>query len=84
MKNAILWINKVFGNNREQEVINAWQRVFDSNNPDVKIILLDLQTYCLAGRTSFVAGDPHQTSFNEGARDVYLHIQDMINLKTIN
>jgi hypothetical protein len=27
-----------------------------------------------------VAGDPHQTAFNEGARDVFLHVAEMCGL----
>jgi hypothetical protein len=30
--------------------------------------------------TSFVPGDPHQTAFNEGRRDLYLHACELANL----
>ena len=45
-------------------------------------ILVDLARYCRVGQSSFVAGDPHQTAFNEGARDVFLHITELCGLKS--
>ena len=45
-----------------------------------RLILDDLARYCRVGATSFVAGDPHQTAFNEGSRDAFLHVIEMIGL----
>jgi len=42
--------------------------------------LLDLAKYCNVSTTSFVAGDPHQTALNEGRRDTFNHIAEMLGL----
>jgi hypothetical protein len=54
--------------------------VFGAGGDDGRRVLEDLARYCRFGATSFVAGDPHETAFNEGARDVFLHIVEMAGL----
>lgn len=49
--------------------------------PEGKLMLRDLAAYCRVGASSFVAGDPHQTAFNEGTRDVFLHVAEMAGVR---
>lgn len=58
-----------------EETIKAYKRLFTTE--DGKLILADLKDSLNDG-TSFVPGEPHGTSFNEGARSVYLGILDML------
>ena len=44
-------------------------------------VLRDLAAYASVNTSSFAPGDPHQTAFNEGRRDVYNHICAMAGLK---
>ncbi len=46
-----------------------------------RIILKDLAHYCHFNQTSFMPNMPEYTAFNEGARDVFLHILEMMNVK---
>lgn len=48
----------------------AYRRVFESE--DGKIILRHLARAGFLNRSTFVAGDPHQTSLNEGSRRLVL------------
>ena len=57
------------------ELCAVYQKLFDS--PLGKTVLEDLRK-SYDDRTSFVAGDPHGTSFKEGQRSVYLDIVVMI------
>jgi len=44
-----------------------------------KKILTDLESRCNWRGSSYVAGDPNATAFEEGKRAVILHIHNMIN-----
>ncbi len=46
-----------------------------------QVILRDLACYCHFNQTSFIPGATEYTAFNEGARDVFLHILEMMNMK---
>ena len=52
----------------QQEVIDAYHRVFD--NPYGEIVLKDLAKSCYLSKTTFVPGDPYATMVNEGMRTV--------------
>ena len=55
-----------------------WQKLMDS--PDGEIILTALlEIYSL--RTSHIPGDPYQTAFNEGQRDVVNFLLNLVRLK---
>lgn len=72
-----IWLHNAWGK-RSQNIMNSWKKVFDSK--DGRDILYDLALYCRINKTSFVPNDPHQTAFNEGSRDVFLHICSMLSL----
>jgi hypothetical protein len=44
-----------------------------------KRVLADLSMLCHAAKTTFGA-DPHHSAYLQGRRDVWLHIQNMLNL----
>lgn len=73
------WLKGVWGK-RAQKIAFAYYAVFDRANPHARSVLADLAFYCRFGKSSFVAGDPYQTAFNEGARDAYLHLLEMAGL----
>jgi hypothetical protein len=79
MKNAIKWLLNTFGtqNKKSIEVANAYKEIFDFNNHNIKLILNDLTEYCNFKNTSFNAQSSNITNFNEGARDVLLHILEL-------
>ncbi|MGB8275367.1 MAG: hypothetical protein WCF16_08895 [Alphaproteobacteria bacterium] len=58
----------------------SYRRLLGSDSPDGRLVMADLARYCRVHATSFAAGDPHQTAFNEGARDAFLHIAEMAGL----
>jgi hypothetical protein len=80
MKPGIAWLVRLYGR-RAPAVARAYARAFDPETQDGRALLADLARYCRVGQTSFVAGDPHQTAFNEGARDVFLHVAEMAGLE---
>ncbi len=78
MKRAVEWLFNAHGR-QAKPVAAAYAALLAA--PEGKLLLRDLAAYCRVGQSSFVAGDPHQTAFNEGARDVFLHIAEMAGLK---
>jgi len=60
------------------KVNSAYKKTFST--VEGKIVLEDLMTSFGCFGTSFAAGDPHQTSFNEGARSAILRIIDTVNV----
>jgi hypothetical protein len=80
-KGGALWLMRAFGWWRARSVAAAYRALLDPKDEQARLVLDDLARYCRAGATSFVAGDPHQTAFNEGARDAFLHVVEMIGLK---
>jgi hypothetical protein len=80
MKPGALWLARAFGPDRARAVAQAYREKLGARDEAARLILADLARYCRAGQSSFVAGDPHQTAFNEGARDAYLHVAEMIGL----
>jgi hypothetical protein len=58
----------------QKDFINKWRKIMDS--PDGELVMAALfEQYIL--RTSHTPGDPYQTAFNEGQRDV---VNFLINL----
>ena len=56
-----------------QKVRNDYEAAFSS--PQGERVLSDLRIFCGATHDSFAAGDPYQTSYNEGKRRVWLRIE---------
>lgn len=54
-----------------------YKRIFTT--PDGQELLKLLAEEAGAYRPSFVPGDPYQTAFNEGKRQIYSHITGIIN-----
>lgn len=79
MNAGLQWLRNAFGT-RGPSVATAYRNLFGNRAGDARLVLDDLARYCRAGTTSFVANDPHQTAFNEGARDVFLHIVELAGL----
>ncbi|MBL0338227.1 MAG: hypothetical protein IPP67_03375 [Rhodospirillaceae bacterium] len=79
-KSGAAWLQRLFGPQQSMAVAEAYQHCLDPNQARSKMILADLAVYCQVRHTSFTANDPHQTAFNEGARDVFLHIMEMLGL----
>ncbi len=81
MKPGIEWLIRVWTLGRARPVAGAYAELFKAGgDPRGRTVLADLASYCNVGSSSFVPGDPQQTAFNEGARDVYLHILEMSGL----
>lgn len=78
MKDAAKWFLNLFGR-KGKETAMAYRRVF--NTHDGQAVLQSLFQYCNGAASSFVPGDPYQTSFNEGQRDVFNHILGSSHLK---
>ena len=79
MRAGTRWLEAAFGR-AAPEVAAAYRSRLDPGSAEARRVLADLARYCRVGRSSFVAGDPHQTAFNEGARDVFLHVAEMLRL----
>ena len=80
MKNGLKWLVHAFGVNKGAAVAASWKSIFNIKDESNRQVLQDLAAYCNMYNSSFVAGDPQHTAFNEGARDVFLHILEMSNL----
>ncbi len=78
---ALSWIKNAWGHrpvqDREQ-LAKAYRRLIESR--DGQRIIADLARYTNVLNSSYAPGDAHQTLFNEGQRDVYLHIMSMARL----
>jgi len=44
------------------------------------IVLADLARFCRARNSTYVKGDPHQSAFLEGRREIWLRIQAFANV----
>ncbi len=59
-----------------RQLIKDYMQTFAS--PEGLKVLASLSRFCGENRTCFARGDPYQTTYNEGARAVILHIRRMI------
>lgn len=62
---------------RRKEIQKSYKQVF--NTEDGKLVLSHLMKNGFITKTTFVAGDPHQTAMNEGSRRVVLSILAFMN-----
>lgn len=68
---------KVKGDLRDRILLHAsYKRVFES--PDGELVLKHIMKVAKVTRPTFVSGDPHQTSFNEGQRHLALSIMRFV------
>lgn len=69
---------------QRQELIQAYKRLFQSD--DGKIVKKDLESFCGFLRPSVSEHSPNslQTHFNEGKRRVFLRINGFLNQKDTN
>lgn len=80
LTNGIKWLVAVFGRKKAKLVALAYAKNFDVHSMEGRAILKDLATYCNFEKSSFDA-NPYTMAFNEGARDVLLHILEMSKIK---
>ncbi len=71
------WLKRL-STSSQKTLVEAYQDAFHGTQGT--LILKDLAAYCRFNETSFTAGDPYSTAFNEGARDAYLHILEMLHM----
>lgn len=81
MKGGLRWLLRLHGARRARLVAESYRQSLAPEAAAARRVLSDLAHYCRVGQSSFVAGDPYQTAFNEGARDVFLHVAEMCGLK---
>jgi hypothetical protein len=65
------------GEETKGNIVALYKQVF--NSPNGKLVFQDLCTRFGMFHSSYAAGDPHGTSFNEGQRSVMLYINESIN-----
>lgn len=78
LKSGLQWLTNAFGVRDRAKVALAYSELLQGDRG--KLIVADLARYCNVAKSSFVPGDPHQTAFNEGARDAFLHVLEMAGL----
>ena len=59
----------------------AYRRVFNAQNRDAKVVLEDLSRFCRAAKSTAHV-DPHMAARLDGRREVWLRLQDHLNLST--
>lgn len=62
------------------QIIDLYKQTF--NNDDGKKVLEDLRLRCFSKKSTFDK-DANVTAFNEGQRQVVLHIEGFINFKSV-
>lgn len=75
MKAGREWLMRSHGEENAVRVVQSYRTLFGM--AEAYSVLKDLTLYCQLGQSSFVSGDPYHTAFNEGARDVLLHILEI-------
>jgi hypothetical protein len=81
MRRAVAWLFNAWGRDRAEPVRRAYRSRLGADDADARLILSDLARYCNVGNTSFVPGQPETTHFNEGQRDVFCHVAEMLGLR---
>lgn len=75
---VIAWLSNVWPRARRAAVARSYQTGFGS--VQAALMREDLARYCNLRASSFVPGDPLATAFNEGQRDVLLHLMETARL----
>jgi hypothetical protein len=81
IKPGARWLLSLNKSREARQVAAAYREHLGNEAVAARRILVDLARYCRVGQSSFVPGDPHQTAFNEGARDVFLHVAELCGLR---
>ena len=79
MRSAAAWLQSLWGG-KARDVAMAYRERLDPAGVHSRLVLADLATLCHATQSTIVPGDPQGTAFNEGKRQVWLHVQDMLRL----
>ena len=79
MTRALTWLRNAWGK-RDARAAGAYRLLFDPTRPEALTVLADLAAYCNVGVSSFVPGDPCQTAWREGQRDVFLHLAEILGI----
>ena len=77
MKPILDWLTYQYKTEKRQvKVAERFQQALGQNDE----ILEDLRRFCFVYGTSYAPGDPVRQNMNEGRREVYLHIANMLEL----
>lgn len=77
MKAVISWLRANYlRENTQQTVAKDFKATFNSQSAER--VLEDLRRFTHVYDTTHVSGDSHATAINEGKRQVYLHIVNML------
>jgi hypothetical protein len=80
MKPGARWLVNIWGYAKAERARLAYALTFAADRPEARAVLRDLAVYCNVAQTSFVPNDPHATAFNEGRRDAFNHVVEMLGL----
>lgn len=87
LRASLKWLRNAWPSedSREAKVTHgAYRTVFDPQRPEGRRVLEDLAKYCNVQTSGFVPRDPHQTAFNEGQRDVFLHLCGILGVHPVD
>lgn len=79
VSNGAQWLVSLWGG-KAARAHRAYLLTFAADRLEAQAVLRDLAHYCNVASTSFVPGDPHATAFNEGQRDVFNHVAEILGL----
>lgn len=60
----------------QEQLVKDYQATFHTEFGER--VMKDLMNKCRMNTTSYISGNPHETAFHEGNRDVMLYILDMM------
>ena len=80
MKRAVEWfLNAWRGQRSPKQVATAYRDTFQT--PSGRVVLTDLARYCNVGNSTHVPNDAQAMAINEGQRQVFLHVAEVLGLK---
>jgi uncharacterized protein YdbL (DUF1318 family) len=80
MRAVIRWLRGQYTREAiQQAVAEDFKATFEAKHAGR--VLEDLRRFCMVYDTTHVAGDSHATAINEGKRQVYLHIVNMLEVR---
>lgn len=75
MRSVVDWIRRHYGPGERVPLLRAYHDVFEKSGGPV---LEDLRRFCYVYDTTHVPGDPAASNINEGKRQTYIHIVQML------